>query len=704
MREAQPFTHLLIVTLILLLAADSFADSPVLGGDCGNTIDAHVNTQITAEIVITNEEPGETYTWSVVSDHGVVGPYSLNNGVLAYTPDIADVGEVEFCIRVTNSSEESGECWVVFNVLFAPSYEIRIEEAEVNGLNDKGIGDTIVYNVRYMNIWEYADGVMDFDFRFGFDTTLLNFVEVTPGPLFDAPGSYEWESFSHTENDTCIGSYPSGRIHVSGIADIDNGSHHPVSLLPASNTILFTLEFTLAASTPVTPVTKFFWQFCTDNSMNLLLGCEPRRGVSYRVWNTNEDPADEITNVWVGSTPTYLGVPDMCFTFPYEAERVIDFYANYRDMGTWEPFAIIVSTVPDTVDTGEEITFVGNGQDLDGYIAQWSWRSSLDGEISTYGNLTTSSLSPGHHVISLRVKDNDNKWSPYCSTEVYVKMPDSDGDGFGDSVDNCPGVYNPDQADTDGDGVGNVCDTCTDSDEDGYGDPLAAANTCNEDNCPTVYNPDQTDSNLDGIGDACTFAETVPTGTGVHVATGGGAAVTFTDVSQSGELELTLTVTGPETTDLTLTPSDPPVFYNLETTALFSGLVEVCLDYDDAGMSGSMEGVLTLQHFDGSEWTDITSSRDTAANVICGLTDGLSPFVTARAGCCLPPTVGDVDQSGGVDITDISVLIDNQFLTLTPLVCDDEGDVDFSGVVDITDLSIIIDNQFLTLTPLPACP
>ncbi|MCP4548530.1 MAG: hypothetical protein GY835_18900, partial [bacterium] len=31
-------------------------------------------------------------------------------------------------------------------------------------------------------------------------------------------------------------------------------------------------------------------------------------------------------------------------------------------------------------------------------------------------------------------------------------------------------------------------------------------------------------------------------------------------------------------------------------------------------------------------------------------------------GCCLPPTVGDVDQSGGVDITDISVLIDNQFL------------------------------------------
>jgi len=87
--------------------------------------------------------------------------------------------------------------------------------------------------------------------------------------------------------------------------------------------------------------------------------------------------------------------------------------------------------------------------------------------------------------------------------------------------------------------------------------------------------------------------------------------------------------------------------------------------------------------------------------------DGLAAIydkITAPASCCLPPSVGDVDQSGAVDITDVSVLVDNQFLTLTPLVCFDEGDMNFSGGVDVTDLSILIDNQFLTLTPLPACP
>jgi len=72
--------------------------------------------------------------------------------------------------------------------------------------------------------------------------------------------------------------------------------------------------------------------------------------------------------------------------------------------------------------------------------------------------------------------------------------------------------------------------------------------------------------------------------------------------------------------------------------------------------------------------------------------------------CCLAPTVGDVDQSGVVDITDIQMMVDNQFISLTPLLCKEEGDLDFSHIVDISDLQILIDNQFLTLSPLMPCP
>ena len=43
--------------------------------------------------------------------------------------------------------------------------------------------------------------------------------------------------------------------------------------------------------------------------------------------------------------------------------------------------------------------------------------------------------------------------------------PDADGDGVPDSLDNCPGIFNPSQRDSDGDGIGDVCDSkCPDLD------------------------------------------------------------------------------------------------------------------------------------------------------------------------------------------------------------------------------------------------
>lgn len=74
---------------------------------------------------------------------------------------------------------------------------------------------------------------------------------------------------------------------------------------------------------------------------------------------------------------------------------------------------------------------------------------------------------------------------------------DTDGDGIKDPNDNCPFIFNPDQADIDGDGIGNACDNLDnrDVDRDGIIDP--------NDNCPSIFNPDQSDIDNDGIGDIC---------------------------------------------------------------------------------------------------------------------------------------------------------------------------------------------------------
>ncbi len=85
---------------------------------------------------------------------------------------------------------------------------------------------------------------------------------------------------------------------------------------------------------------------------------------------------------------------------------------------------------------------------------------------------------------------------------------------------------------------------------------------------------------------------------------------------------------------------------------------------------------------------------------ILGMVDTI--HVAAPPPCC-HGTTGDVDQSGSVDISDLSMMVDFLFLSGPPGTCFAASDVDKSGTIDISDLQALIDFLFFSVA-LPSCP
>jgi hypothetical protein len=93
---------------------------------------------------------------------------------------------------------------------------------------------------------------------------------------------------------------------------------------------------------------------------------------------------------------------------------------------------------------------------------------------------------------------------------------------------------------------------------------------------------------------------------------------------------LTVSDTGPEL-PAGFAAGDPPTYYDISTTAGYSGSLTICLSY-----TGQTPAPTSLLHYEDGAWVDVTSSIDTDNEVICGVTTSLSPFVAVHLA---PPNI-----------------------------------------------------------------
>jgi hypothetical protein len=117
----------------------------------------------------------------------------------------------------------------------------------------------------------------------------------------------------------------------------------------------------------------------------------------------------------------------------------------------------------------------------------------------------------------------------------------------------------------------------------------------------------------------------VPVDSPVTLPDGGTARVSlvFDQVDVPGITSVTAAATGPGSpSGFKLT--NPPVFYDVRTTAIFAGSVRVCLGWTEGQIAD--ESQARVFHFENDSWTEITDpgSRDTVNNRVCGSTSSLS--------------------------------------------------------------------------------
>jgi hypothetical protein len=180
-----------------------------------------------------------------------------------------------------------------------------------------------------------SEDMYGFDFLIEFNVSALTLVNVTPGEMFDSSGAYQWEYFSFRsdtsfvyDGDTCLAAL----IRAVGVADINNGAHHPLEFNIPDGSTLLTLDFLVTDNSSYlcfySPV-RFFWMDCGDNAIAMEDTLSALLAISDQVYDIfGIDIADPNADF-----PTYFGAPDLCVGGSNNGVvRFIDYYNGGVDI------------------------------------------------------------------------------------------------------------------------------------------------------------------------------------------------------------------------------------------------------------------------------------------------------------------------------------------------------------------------------------
>ncbi len=118
-------------------------------------------------------------------------------------------------------------------------------------------------------------------------------------------------------------------------------------------------------------------------------------------------------------------------------------------------------------------------------------------------------------------------------------------------------------------------------------------------------------------------------------------AMTFDSIAASGQTSVSTSNQGLPT-PYGFKLGEPPVYYDVSTTATFSGSVKLCFTWKQGQFYN--ETTIRLMHYESGAWRDVTTSLDTTNNIVCGMVTSLSPFALLERAYAFAGFLSPVDN------------------------------------------------------------
>lgn len=163
---------------------------------------------------------------------------------------------------------------------------------------------------------------------------------------------------------------------------------------------------------------------------------------------------------------------------------------------------------------------------------------------------------------------------------------------------------------------------------------------------------------------------------------------TYANVVSAGVTIVNLTQTGKSAPLGFLLLGEPPVYYDVKTTAEYSGSIDITLQYGEVGLNSlAEENMVLVQWNDTSQkWENITMGADTVHNLVFGETSYLSVYTL------IVPSFSDVNKDGVIDIFDAILLAAAFNSTPNSPNWNPQADINKDNAVDIYDAIILASN------------